>query len=216
MSKFKKDIEDGLKRYPSLYIEALQEVITVKGTFTAHDKVSGIEIEDYDVKIFFPKSYPYRFPIVEETSRKIPRDVNRHVKYDGTLCFGNPQDELNVCRSGITFTFFLDKILNTHLCREYAREKNGVYPTGERSHGYEGIWEGYYEIFDTKDKEVILKELDKIINNKPIARNATCYCTSGKKYKACHEKKAGEVMGVGRGYVIALIELLKEDLKTSL
>lgn len=213
MSKFKRDIEAGLKKYPSLYLDASREVITVKGTYSAHDKVSSIDIENYDVKIIFPKSYPYRFPIVEETSRKIPRDINRHVKLDGTLCLANPQDELNVCSSGITFTFFLDEILNTHLCREYVKEKTGEYPTGERGHGNDGIWEGYYDIFNTTSKEKVLKELDMILNHESIGRNNPCYCNSGKKYKACHDKIEPLVIGAGKHFAIDLLELLKKDFK---
>jgi hypothetical protein len=211
MFKLRKDIEQGLKKYPSLYFDTYKEAITVEGTFTAYDKVSGIEIENYEIKIVFPQSYPYRFPIVEETSRKIPRDISRHVKGDGTLCLANPQDELNVCSRGITFTWFLDEILNTHLCREYAREKTKKYPTGERSHGNEGIWEGYYDILHTTDKETVLKEVDMILNHGPIGRNDPCYCDSGKKYKACHDKIEPQILGTGKNFATDLLELLKKD-----
>lgn len=213
MFKLKKDIEQGLKTYPSLRFADFTEVITVQGTFIAHERVTGIEIESYEVKIVFPQSYPHRFPIVEETSRKIPRDINRHVKPDGTLCLANPQDELNVCSSGITFTFFLNEILNTHLCREYVKEKTGEYPTGERGHGKDGIWEGYYDIFSTTDKEKVLQELDMILNHGLIGRNDPCYCNSGKKYKVCHDKIERQVIGAGKHFAIDLSELLKKDFK---
>lgn len=213
MSKLKKDIEQGLKYYPSLYFDTTKETITVIGTFTAHDKVSGIDIEDYEVKIVFPQGYPHRFPIVEETTRKIPRDINRHVKPDGTLCLANPQDELNVCSSGITFGFFLDKILNTHLCREYVKEKTGEYPTGERGHGNNGIWEGYYDIFNTTDKERVLIELEMILYHGPIERNNPCYCNSGRKYKVCHDKIERQVIGAGKHFAIDLFEILMKDFK---
>ncbi len=215
MFDLQKDIGKALKKYPSLQIDVVNRIPYVKGVFTAHNKANRIEIESYEVRITFPATYPYSFPSVVETSRKIPREVARHVKNDGSLCFGNPQDELSVCKSGITFTWFLDEILNTHLCREYAREKTKEYPTGERSHGIEGIWEGYYDILHTTDKASILKELDVVLNHVPIGRNTPCYCSSGKKYKVCHERIESEILTIGKNEAVKLFKLLKKEFEES-
>lgn len=211
MFSLETDIGKALRKYPSLQLKVSDGIPFVKGVFTAHNKTSKIEIESYEVLIGFPKKYPYAFPLVVETSRKIPRDLSRHVKDDGTLCFGNWQDEFSVCKNGITFTWFLGEILNTHLCREYVKEKTTEYPTGERSHGMEGIWEGYYDILQTTDKSIVLKELDLILNHKPIGRNAPCYCNKEKKYKACHEKIETQITVIGRSKATGIFELLKED-----
>ncbi|MCC7515213.1 MAG: SEC-C domain-containing protein [Bacteroidia bacterium] len=211
MFDLQNDIEKGIRKYPSLQFEMQKGLPIVKGTFIAHDKKSKTEIESYEVLIGFPQKYPYVFPLVIETSKKIPRELDRHVKSDGTLCLGNWQDELSVCKNGITFTYFLDEVLNTHLCREYVKEKTNKYPTGERSHGMEGIWEGYYEILQTTDKEKVLTELGLILNHKSIGRNAPCYCNSGKKYKACHEKVEPDILKVGRNIVIGIMGALKSD-----
>lgn len=205
------DIEKGIKKYPSLQFEMQEGVPIVKGTFIAHDKKSKTEIESYDIFIGFPKKYPFVFPWVIESSKKIPRELDRHVNSDGTLCIGNWQDEFSVCKNGITFTYFLDEILNTHLCREYVKEKTNKYPTGERSHGIEGIWEGYYEVLRTTDKGKVLSELDLILNHKSIGRNTLCYCNSGKKYKACHEKIEPDILKIGKSRVIGIMEVLKYD-----
>ncbi len=121
------------------------------------------------------------------------------------------QDEIGVCKNGITFTYFLDEILNTHLCREYVREKTKKYPTGERSHDMEGIWEGYYDILQTTDKKEVLDELDLILNHKTLGRNTPCFCNGGKKYKACHEKIVSEILKIGRNKVIGIMGVLKID-----
>lgn len=211
MFDLKKDIEKALQKYPGLQLDGLADKIIIEGNFTAFEKSSRTAIENYSVKILFPKDYPFRFPFVVETSERIPRELSRHVKPDATLCFGNPQDELALCRNGISLTWFLEEVLNPHLCREYAREKLGHYPTGERSHGNEGIWEGYYELFGTSDKEVVLRELEMILYHSFLGRNSACYCNSGKKHKACHEKLEPEVLKVGRRNAVALFELLKKD-----
>lgn len=109
----KKDIEAGLKRYPSLTLFLEQGKPRVQGIFTAYQ--SSTQIEDYGVLIGFPANYPYSLPWVIETSHKIPRDGTRHIFNDDTLCFGNYQDVWRVCKNGITFLWFLDKILKKDL-----------------------------------------------------------------------------------------------------
>ena len=209
----KKDVEDGLKHYPSLHLSFVNGKPVVQGTFTAHK--ASIQIEDYDVLIEFPDNYPFDMPLVVETSGKIPRHVTRHVFGNNRLCFGNLQDVWRVCKSGISFKWFLREILNPHLCREYVSEKTGNYPTGERSHannGNEGIWEGYYEIFKTIDKVWILKELNEMLSNNLFSKNKGCYCNSGRKHKRCHEIKEQLVFDIGRHKVVKLYQMLKDDL----
>lgn len=209
MFDLKKDIEQTLKKYPNL----VSDMKSVSGSFIAIDKSSKIEIQEYEILIRFGKEYPYRFPIVEETSKKIPRDLSRHIMPNGTICFGIPQDELALCRNGITLVWFLEEILNPHLCREYTREILGFYFTGERSHGNEGIWEGYYDIFKSVDKRAILNNLEMIHNHSKIGRNIPCYCNSNKKYKFCHEKLEAEIFKVGFNNAIQIFEILKTDYK---
>jgi len=211
MFSFKKDIEQALKKYTSLQFYEVEGTPVIKGDFTATNKIEKIEIDTYEVLICFPKNYPNAFPHVVETSKKIPRNPSRHVRLNNTLCFGNWQDELGVCKNGITLTFFLDEILNTHLCREYVKEKTGEYPTGERSHDNEGIWEGYYDIFNTTDKVAVMGELELILNHKPLGRNAPCYCDSGKRYKICHGKIEPDIINIGKKDAIGILEFLKKD-----
>lgn len=213
MFVLKKDIERALRKYPSFKIEGSGASSFLTGTFTCANKENGILIEAYDLIIGFPEGYPYCFPIVEEISKKIPRELDRHVKGDGTLCFANPYDEYSACRNGITLTWFLEEIVNAHLCREYVREKKGSYPTGERSHGNEGIWETYYEIFETRDKGKILIHLNLIFNHRSLGRNSPCYCGGDKKYKACHEKIEPVIMWPGRVVAKNIYEILKKDFK---
>ena len=213
MFNLKTDIEKALRKYPSLMLKVFDGFPFVQGVFTAYDKTSKTEIEDYDVLIWFAKKYPYAFPLVTETGGKIPKNLSRHVKGDGTFCFANWQDELSICKNGITFIWFLDEILNTHLCREYVKEKTTKYPTGERSHGIEGIWEGFYDVLGTTHKPKVLEELELILNHYQIGRNTTCYCNSGKKYKACHEKIECEITRIGKSNATGIFELLKIDFK---
>jgi len=210
MRKSINDIENGLEKYPLLHWTNKSDKKIIEGTFIAHK--STIEIERYEVRIGFPQAYPYDLPWVIETGNKIyPRNASRHIFTNDTLCFGNHQDVFRICRSGITFTWFLDKILNPHLCREYVRDKTGTYPTGERSHGTDGTWEGYYDIFETNDKAKILKELDLLLTYATFAKNKECYCGSGKQYKRCHERLQPLIFDIGKKNVRKLYTEMKND-----
>ena len=210
MFDLNKDIQSGLKKYSSLLLSEKEGKPIIEGIFTAHK--GNIKIENYDVWISFPVDYPYNLPIVIETSKKIfPRNATRHIFRNDTLCFGNLQDVLRVCRKGITFKWFLDNILNTHLCREYVKDKTGVYPTGERSHDTEGIWEGYYEIFKNNNKKKILKELELMLTHNTFPKNRLCYCGLEKKYKRCHEILECLVFDIGRKNVRQILKILKQD-----
>lgn len=208
-----KDISTALASYPTLRQSSWQGKPVVEGVFPAHDKETGIEIDTYEIRIDFTPRYPFVFPHVTETGMKIqPRNASRHIFQEGYLCLGNEFDEARVCKRGITLKWFLDNVLNAHLCREYVRENTGVYPTGERSHGDEGLWESYYEIFNTNNKVMILSELDIILIQKPD-RNDTCPCGSGNKYKNCHNKLETSVLDVGVSKALEFYNRLKRTMR---
>jgi ubiquitin-protein ligase len=214
MIEITKDIERALKKYPTLkYLQGTGKPF-IAGTFIAHSKESDIEIESYEIKMVFPTDYPHSFPKVCETGGKImPQNATRHIYADGSLCLGNLVDVARACRNGITLTWFLDEILNVHLCREFVREETGKYPTGERSHDVEGIWESYYEILCTTDKSKIFNELELILLNYSPGRNSPCYCNSGKKYKICHSKIEPKILDIGREKLKEIYDYLKANTK---
>ena len=207
---FIKDVQEGFKKYPLLHWINIGDHRLVEGRFIAHK--DSIEIEEYEVRISFPQAYPYELPLVIETSNKIqPRNATRHIFVEGNLCFGNKQDVLRLCKNGISFKWFLDEILNPHLCREYVKDRTGSYPTGERGHGNDGTWEGYFELFGTMKKAFILNELNLMLKHPIFAKNKECYCGSTKKYKRCHEKRMPLIFDIGRNNVKKLYNELVED-----
>lgn len=209
MYNFKKDIEEGLKKYPSLKSISDRQI---RGVFTASQKEANVHIEDYEILIEFPHNYPYTFPTVKELSNKIPKTVYRHIFLEtGNLCFGNFIDEMRVCVNGISFIYFLENVLNPHLCREYVKEATGCYPTGERSHSPEGQWESYYELLETQNKEDILNEIDFALKSPSIKRNDICRCGSNKKYKNCHLKIENTILEIGIKNLQFIFNYLKND-----
>lgn len=207
------DIELALNFYPELEIKESNGQIEVIGEIVLEHPGIG-EYDRYSVSIFFPKGYPKVFPRVIEGSEKIPRIADRHVNRDNTLCLAVEPEEKLICRNGITFKYFLDKVLIPHLSRETYRQLSGKYEDGEYSHGIEGLWEFFFTRFETEDKEVVIIELERMLQkNRLPRRNSLCFCDSKIKFKKCHLKKWRDLTPLGDSYLGAILAILKNDLR---
>jgi len=210
VKNLKQDIERGIQSYPELKLKKKGENYIVRGEIVLRHPDLG-EFDRYEVSIQFPPCYPKCFPKVVEKSKKIPREADRHVNSDKTLCFTVDPKEKLICRRGIDFEFFLDKILVPHLSRETYREMSGRYEDGEYGHGVSGLWEYFEEALNIKGKKLILEELNRIVLDKWPDRNNLCSCESGIKFKKCHLRKWEKVMVLGQQYLETLLKLLNED-----
>lgn len=211
MSRVIKDIDAGLKSYPDLRRVTKDGCVQVKGEIPLVHPKKG-EIDRYEVLIKFPESFPRCFPKVIETSKKIPRVAERHVNHDNTLCLAVLPEERVISKNGMSFKFFLDKVLVPHLARETYRERKEVYPDGEYAHGYEGIWEYYAGILGQVDRTKIIEELELIAHSKWPGRNHKCPCGSGLKFKNCHIEKWQKIINAGQDYVQKTVMVLKANL----
>ncbi len=206
------DIRKAIEDFPLLKIIERGKFIFVEGDIILTDPEYG-EFDRYSVSISFLKCYPRCFPKVIETSKKIPRKDYRHVNPDGTLCLAVDPEERLISKNGISFKFFLDKVLVPHLSRETFRELNGDYVDGEYDHGNAGIWEFYIKKLGKTDKKQVLLELNEIRTSKWLGRNELCVCGSSKKFKNCHLNKWEEIKRLGDEYLKNQIETLKTDLQ---
>lgn len=211
MNKLIKDIDQALLSYPLLKRVEEDGFVRVVGEIPLIHPKKG-EFDRYNVSISLPQAYPKCFPKVIETIGKIPRKDFRHVNPDQTLCFAVEPEEKAITKNGISFIFFLDKVLVPHLARETFREINGAYPDGEYAHGNSGIWEFYESTLETTDRKLIISELEEIIYSKWQERNELCQCGSGQKFKRCHLEMWNKILKSGRDYIIEKLEQLKREL----
>lgn len=204
-----KEINLFLANYPNFtIIEKSHEKMCIQGNWMA--TASNCELGYFELLLELNYlRYPKWFPIVFEISNKIPKELDRHIKTDESICFGNHFDEMKECNKGLTLLKFFERIVNPHLVRECERERLGFYPNGERSHNQEGHWESMYELFNTKDKHKIMFELNSILINNKFSRNGLCFCNSGRKYKACHEKILREFQTIGHHNIKLFYNFLK-------
>jgi hypothetical protein len=210
MRNFIKDIDDALQSYSTLKRVEEDGFIRVKGEIPLIHPEKG-EFDRYEVSIRFTQNYPKCFPKVIETSNKIPREADRHINQDNTLCLAVEPEENSIVKNGISFKFFLDNVLVPHLASETYREIKDIYPDGEYSHGNDGIWEFYESILNKKDRKSIIIELDQIVKSNWPERNNQCICGSGVKFKKCHLDKWIQVMKSGEIYLRNQILILKNN-----
>jgi hypothetical protein len=211
MNRLIKDIDQSILSYSLLKRVEEEGFVRVVGEIPLIHPKKG-EFDRYEVSIRFPQSYPKCFPKVIETSKKIPRKDFRHVNPDQTLCLAVEPEEKAIAKNGISFKYFLDKVLVPHLSRETYREMSGAYPDGEYAHGNSGIWQFYESALETTDRSLIISELEEIIYSKWQSRNELCKCGSGQKFKRCHLEKWSQVLKSGRVYVSNQIEILKNNI----
>ncbi len=212
MVNLSKEIKSAINQYPLLKRFDKNSVVTVEGSLELINPDYG-KVDMYDVEITFPESYPFSFPNVKETSNKIPKIPSRHINTaNNTLCLAVRPEEKLICRNGINFIYFIEKILLPHFNRETYRELEGVYPDGEYDHGTNGLWQYYInQLPSNTNKEDVIMILELIITN-GIGRNDLCYCGSEKKLKKCHLFILDKLALLGRSYLEKDLNELKQDL----
>lgn len=214
MKRLLQDIDHAIKYYPGLEKVESSNELRVRGIIILKHPEIG-EYDRYTVSISFPRCYPNCFPKVIEVSEKIPKVADRHVNSDNTLCLAVEPEERILCRNGITFKYFLDKVLVPHLSRETYWNYTGKYEDGEYSHGIEGLWEYFGQLLNATKKEDVLNELEKMLHEKWLGRNAPCFCGKAAKFKNCHRKKWERVMLLGQDYLLNWLDILQNDRQNS-
>lgn len=151
------------------------------------DTTSSIEdttlILRYELRVKIPISFPIQLPKVFDLKGQLDRRFE-HVNRDGSLCLATDIDLKLRFQSNSPFRIYLG-ILLEYLTEYKYWKLYSAYPIEPRSHGLEGVYETYLDLFET-DKIVIVKKLIMYIPVKNSQRNIYCPCGSGVKFKNCH------------------------------
>ena len=181
----------------------------ILGTIYLPDE-KGCFIDSYKIKIEIKNDYPNSLPLVFETSKRIPNNIEWHVFPDGHCCIVTPPEESIICRKGIT----LEKFLTTHVVpyfhNQLFREINGYF-LHERSHGTEGVQEYFKSLFRSNDVKKISEWLKFVAKRKEPSRIANCFCGSNKKYRKCHRNIFRELQNLTIKELIGYSVIIKDD-----
>lgn len=200
MSWLLNDVQEAVKVYDKLKIN--KDAGTVSGEFEIVNPETDQVLESFNLEISFPKKYPYQqLPSVKELSHKIPRNPDRHIYDNGTLCLTTPIREFLICKKGITLIQFFEEILRPYLATQMAISMGWLkeFPQGEYSHGFEGIYESYSEFFKIEDADKIIEGLKMVFTKNQ--RNKPCFCGSEKKLKKCHINEISTLKGMSKNQI---------------
>jgi hypothetical protein len=181
---FQSQIPEVIDKFPTLKI-ADGDDIYITGTIDIIDN-SGKKWDTFSIEIRPSEAYPYRFPMLLETSKKIPRIPDWHINSDGSCCVDVEPNEILFCRNGITVLRYLTEKAIPFLSNQAYRRVEGFYANGEYPHGIEGIFLFYSRILRSENIQVVLKLLNFIIRNGRPDRRSICFCGSRTKFRHCH------------------------------
>ena len=195
---FRSEIPALVSKYPTLKEDEKNGEVIVAGDLKIIDS-NGKHWETYSVEIYCGDQYPNRFPVLFETSNKIPKIADWHIYEDTLSCCVNvlPQEILR-CLEGITLVQYVDEEVIPYLFNQTHRKVEGYYVNGEYGHGLYGLYEFYAKILNTNDIKRIVQLMLMIANMSRPGRTSECFCGSGRKFRYCHRPAFDKLITLGK------------------
>ncbi|CAM3685970.1 SEC-C metal-binding domain-containing protein [Flavobacterium chungbukense] len=184
-SKLDNDIEEVLEMFPKMKLEEEGKVKTLLGEVDIFDG-ANMYVDSFNIKVIAPPRYPYEFPKLFETGKKIKHIADRHISDDGSCCVCSLQEENLVSQRGITIKSFFLKYVLPYLANQIYFDSQGKWANGDFEHGNLGIFQYYSELLKLENITEVIEFLS-VFNVTKMYRNDDCFCGSGKKLKRCHQ-----------------------------
>ncbi len=207
------DVEAALaENQPHLKIVKREPEIVIEGSFLLLD--SDGPFDQHQVRILVTDGYPEQEPKVFETGGRIPRNLDRHINTDGACCPAVWEEWL-VKAPDTSFKGFLEGPVHEFFLSQLLFEKKGYWRFGERSHGIDGIVEGYADVLEvTADQKIVLTYLRTLAKPWPKG-HWPCPCGSGLKLRHCHHERLHDLhQHVPPRMAKRMLNRLKESHKT--
>ena len=169
----------------------------------------GNFIDSYNIRVEINSDYPNSLPLVFETQKRIPKNIEWHIFPDGHCCIVTPPEESIICKRGFTIEEFIVKYVLPYFHNQLFRELNGFF-LNERSHGNKGIKEYFTSQFRNKNITQISDWLLFIAKRKEPNRIANCFCGSRRKYRKCHRDVYRELGRLSTRELIYYSKLLED------
>ena len=203
---FNRQADAFIKEYPSFHIKSISNHSYLKGILDIPDD-EGKDAGAFAIEIHPSKDFPYAFPILFEVGGDIPCESDWHKYSDNSCCLTVPAKERLICKNGITLIWFVKNIVIPYFANQLYKKQTGTY-LQEYSHGRDGIWEFYEELFRSQDMNVWRLCLQGAFGNLKHERNGKCYCNSGEKYKKCHLPIEEDVRKIGEKQIITDLKIM--------
>ena len=197
-NQFIAQLGEAVTAFPTLSIEHVNGREIIKGNLAVID-IDGKYWEDYGIEIHCSKDFPNEFPLLFETSGKIPKIADWHV-YEDTLacCVKVRPEEIIRCREGINVTEYIREEALPYFFNQTHRRLEGYYVNGEYAHGIRGIYEYYSDVLKTGDniqRTILLMEY--IATHDHPDRTSMCFCGEKLKFRHCHKAAFVKLKSIG-------------------
>lgn len=196
--QFETELADAIRAFPTLQITVKNAKQILAGTLAIIDS-EGKHWEDYNIEIHCCDEFPKRFPILFETSNKIPKIGDWHI-YEDTLscCVKVIPEEILRCKEGITVTEYIREEVLPYLFNQTHRRVEGYYVNGAYSHNEFGIYEFYAALLKTgNDIRRTVQLMEYIAMHEKPLRTSRCFCGNGQKFRHCHREAFNTLKKIG-------------------
>jgi hypothetical protein len=193
-------------RYPTLHAFIVDGECRIRGTFAA------VEADRYALDIALPANYPHAIPSVWETGGRIPREIDRHVFDDGSLCLGAPLALWMQLGGDYSIERLIDGPLRSFLIGNSLVEEREPWPYGDRTHGAAGLLEHLGELIGTSDPQGVGRFLIDLLDKK-VRGHWLCPCGSGLIIRKCHRDGVGMLQKAPARLLVHAVEAIAKHLE---
>lgn len=193
-------------RFPTLHAFIVDGVCRVRGGFEA------VPCDIYGIEVALPSNYPATVPSVWETDGRIPRELDRHVYPDGSLCLGTPLSLWLALDGDFGLDRMLDIPVRNFLIGNSLVEKGEPWPYDDYAHGPDGIVEHLKELVGIGDGLALGRFLLNMMGGK-VRGHWPCPCGSGEIIRRCHREGIETLRRAPRGYIMHAVESILKGLQ---
>jgi hypothetical protein len=143
----------------------------------------------FHCEIILGNDFPNSFPKVFELSGLIPREGDRHVNPDGSLCLTVTPIEIIRAINGVEINEFFSEFLIPYLAAQIWFDRTGRWAGGEYKHGSAGIVQYFKEEMGIKDDFKLREVLACYLDSQGRIEGKRCICNSGKLFMRCCAKQ---------------------------
>lgn len=157
----------------------------IEGVLPVTDR-DGNTWASFKVRIDIQNDYPESLPSITDVEGIIPRSADWHINADQTCCVGTLAEQHQKLGGRISLLNWVSEFAVPYFANFIYRKEKGKYYNGEWSHGAQGIFEYYFQLFGISNIHLLLDRLYLVCGVKKYNLNGRCFCNSGKKYKRCY------------------------------
>lgn len=154
-------------------------------TLTIADEVG------YSVTLYIPRKYPFEVPVLWCNPKEIPWELDRHVfESNGKACLCVRSENRIHWPENSSLSEFIERLVVPYFTGQFYYDTHNCWPpTGQRTHGKNGIIEAYTELttpFGNSSIDTIERLLRLLARKQNPKGHELCPCGSGLKLRNCH------------------------------